>query len=148
MPDTHLNNHHRDTLTALFAHPTSGNIRWVDVVSLIGALGDIEEKHDGRFRVTIGGEMGTQPATTTDATGGTPVPRGAEAFEGLRVGMRQPDAAAAVGQPSQKLASERNEVWVFRSEGRTWKVMFDKATGRLVRVVEALPGNAEMIVVQ
>ena len=99
-------------------------------------------------RVTIGGEMGTQPATTTDATGGTPVPRGAEAFEGLRVGMRQPDAAAAVGQPSQKLASERNEVWVFRSEGRTWKVMFDKATGRLVRVVEALPGNAEMIVVQ
>ena len=57
MPDTHLNNHHRDTLTALFAHPTSGNIRWVDVVSLIGALGEIEEKHDGRFRVTIGGEV-------------------------------------------------------------------------------------------
>ena len=52
-----LNNHHRDTLTALFAHPTSHNIRWVDVVSLIEAAGEIEEKHDGRFRVTLGSEI-------------------------------------------------------------------------------------------
>jgi hypothetical protein len=57
MPVSHLNNHHRDTLGALFAHPTSGNVRWVDVVSLIGAVGEMEEKHDGRFRVTIGGEV-------------------------------------------------------------------------------------------
>ena len=56
MSDLHLNNHHRDTLSALFAHPTSHNIRWVDVVSLIGAVGEVEEKHDGRFRVTIGAE--------------------------------------------------------------------------------------------
>ncbi len=52
-----LNNHHRDTLTAIFAHPTSHNIRWVDVVSLIGAVGEIEEKHDGRFRVSIGSSV-------------------------------------------------------------------------------------------
>ena len=57
MSDASLNNHHRDTLTALFAHPTSHNIRWVDVVSLIGAVGEIEEKHDGRFRVTLGSEV-------------------------------------------------------------------------------------------
>ena len=57
MTDETLNNHHRDTLTALFAHPTSHNIRWVDVVSLIGAVGEIEEKHDGRFRVTLGSEV-------------------------------------------------------------------------------------------
>ncbi len=57
MPDTHLNNHHRDTLTALYAHPTSHNIRWVDVVSLLGAVGEVEEKHDGRFRVAVGGQV-------------------------------------------------------------------------------------------
>jgi hypothetical protein len=57
MTDETLSNHHRDTLTALFAHPTSHNIRWVDVVSLVGAVGQIEEKHDGRFRVTLGSEV-------------------------------------------------------------------------------------------
>ncbi|MBK9741069.1 MAG: hypothetical protein IPO93_16585 [Actinobacteria bacterium] len=56
MTDTHLNNHHRDTLSALFAHPTSHNIRWVDIVSLVGAVGEVEEKHDGRFRLTVGSE--------------------------------------------------------------------------------------------
>ncbi|MFM7147331.1 MAG: hypothetical protein ACKOW5_13475 [Actinomycetales bacterium] len=49
-----LNNHHTDTLAAIHAHPTSHNIRWVDVVSLVGAVGEVEEKHDGRFRFTIG----------------------------------------------------------------------------------------------
>lgn len=54
---THLNNHHLDTLTAIFAHPTSHNIQWVDVTSLIGAIGSIEEKRDGKFRVQIGDEV-------------------------------------------------------------------------------------------
>ena len=53
----HLNNHHRDTVTALFAHPTSHNIRWVDVISLLEAVGEVEEKHDGRFRISVGGEV-------------------------------------------------------------------------------------------
>lgn len=53
----HLNNHHRDTLTAIFAHPTSHNIRWVDVISLLEAVGEVEEKHDGRFRITVGTEI-------------------------------------------------------------------------------------------
>ena len=57
MAAAHLSNHHRDTITAVFAHPTSHNIRWVDIVSLVGAVGEIEEKHDGRFRVTIGSEV-------------------------------------------------------------------------------------------
>ena len=56
MTDTGLNNHHRDTLTALFAHPTSHNIRWVDVLNLVGAVGQVEEKHDGRTRLEIGGQ--------------------------------------------------------------------------------------------
>lgn len=53
----HLNNHHIDTLTSIFAHPTGHNIRWPDVVSLIGTVGSIEEKHDGKFRVSIGHEV-------------------------------------------------------------------------------------------
>lgn len=52
----HLNNHHTDTLTAIFDHAASGNIRWADVESLIGAVGTIEQRHDGRFKVQIGAE--------------------------------------------------------------------------------------------
>ncbi|MDA3021775.1 MAG: hypothetical protein O2943_03775 [Actinomycetota bacterium] len=53
----HLNNHHRGTLAAIFAHPTSHNIRWVDVISLLEALGSVEVKHDGRLRITVGPEI-------------------------------------------------------------------------------------------
>jgi hypothetical protein len=33
VPD--LNNHHRNTLEAIFNHPASGNIEWRQVVSLL-----------------------------------------------------------------------------------------------------------------
>jgi hypothetical protein len=39
-------------------------------------------------------------------------------------------------------------VWVFRRGERTWKVTFDQTPGAVTRVTEALPGNAEMIMVQ
>ncbi len=52
----HLNNHHSDTLTAIFQHPVSHNIRWHDVVSLLGAVGVVEERHDGKWKVTVGTE--------------------------------------------------------------------------------------------
>lgn len=52
----HLNSHHRDTLAQLFAHPTSRNLRWVDVISLLNAVGEAEEKSEGRLRVTVGKE--------------------------------------------------------------------------------------------
>ncbi len=100
-------------------------------------------------RVTFGGGAGVEPAVKPESTGETPVPQGAaEAFEALRVGMSPEAVAAAVGQPSQKLGSQKSEVWVYSRGSRTWKVTLDKASGGLVRVVEALPGNAEMIVVQ
>lgn len=51
-----LNNHHTDTLTAIFDHPASGNIRWADVESLLGAVGTVEERHDGKFKVSVGAE--------------------------------------------------------------------------------------------
>jgi hypothetical protein len=51
-----LNNHHRDTLLKIFEHPTSHNIAWHDVLSLLEAVGSVEEQHDGKYVVRIGQE--------------------------------------------------------------------------------------------
>jgi hypothetical protein len=57
MPDpNHLSGPHRETLSLLFRHPTSHNIEWPAVVSLLEATGSIEERHDGKYLVTIGTE--------------------------------------------------------------------------------------------
>jgi hypothetical protein len=53
----HLNHHHRDTLETLFAHPTSHNLKWVDVLSLLVAVGTVEEKSGGDVRVVLGAEV-------------------------------------------------------------------------------------------
>lgn len=52
----HLSSHHRDTLLAIFQHPTGHNIEWHDVVSLLEAVGSIEDRHDDMFRFRIGSE--------------------------------------------------------------------------------------------
>lgn len=52
-----VNHHHRDTIVTLFAHPTSHNLKWVDVISLLNAVGSVEEKPDGRIRVSLGNEV-------------------------------------------------------------------------------------------
>ena len=52
----HLNNHHRDTLLQIFEHPTSHNIKWRAVLSLLEALGTVEQRHDGKFLIRVGGE--------------------------------------------------------------------------------------------
>lgn len=49
-----LNRHHRDILERIFQHPTSHNIEWHDVVSLLGVVGTIEEHRDGKFEVRVG----------------------------------------------------------------------------------------------
>jgi hypothetical protein len=50
-----LNNRHRDTLEKIFRHPASGNLDWRHVVSLLDAVGTVEE--DGaNVKVTLGGE--------------------------------------------------------------------------------------------
>jgi hypothetical protein len=51
-----LKSHHRDTLNQIFRHPTSHNIEWHDVLSLLGAVASVEESHDGKYLVTLGGE--------------------------------------------------------------------------------------------
>jgi hypothetical protein len=52
----HLNNHHRDTLLQIFQHPTSHNIDWQAVLSLLEAVGTVEPRHDGKYLVRLGGK--------------------------------------------------------------------------------------------
>ena len=51
-----LNNQHKDTLLQLFQHPTSHNIEWHAVLSLLEAVGTVEQRHDGKIVVHVGGE--------------------------------------------------------------------------------------------
>src|SRR4249919_1022108 len=53
----HLNNHHRDTLLQIFQHPTSHNIEWHAVLSLLEAVGSVEQRHDGKYVVRVGDEQ-------------------------------------------------------------------------------------------
>jgi len=52
-----LNNHHRDTLAKIFQHPTSHNIEWPDVISLLSAVGTAVEHKEGKFEVRVGAEV-------------------------------------------------------------------------------------------
>jgi len=55
-PEPVTNPHHRQTLLRLFEHPTSHNIEWHDVVSLLEAVGSVELRHDGEYAVHVGDE--------------------------------------------------------------------------------------------
>ncbi len=52
----HLNNHHRDILLQIFEHPSSHNVEWHDVLSLLEAVGSVQTRHDGKYMVTVGTE--------------------------------------------------------------------------------------------
>ncbi len=52
----HLDGRHRDTLTQIFQHPVSHNIEWNRTLSLLEAVGDVTEEHDGRFKIHVGDE--------------------------------------------------------------------------------------------
>ena len=41
--ETKLDAHHRKTVEKLFTHPTSHNIQWHDVLSLLKAVAEVEE---------------------------------------------------------------------------------------------------------
>ena len=51
----HLSNHHRTTLRQIFQHPVSHNIEWHAVVSLLEAVGSVEQR-GGKVAVTIGSQ--------------------------------------------------------------------------------------------
>ncbi len=55
----HLSNHHRDTLAQIMRHPVSHNIEWRAVLSLLEAVGSVDQSHDGKFVVRVGAETQT-----------------------------------------------------------------------------------------
>ena len=52
----HLSGHHRDTLLRIFQQDTNYNVEWHDVVSLLEAIGSIEQQHGDMFLLRIGQE--------------------------------------------------------------------------------------------
>jgi hypothetical protein len=52
----HLNGHQRDTLVRIFQQDTNYNVEWHDVVSLLEAVGSIEQRHDDMFVFRIAKE--------------------------------------------------------------------------------------------
>ena len=52
----HLDNRHRNTLREIFQHPTSHNIEWHAVTSLLEAIGTVAVHHDGKVTVSVGSE--------------------------------------------------------------------------------------------
>jgi hypothetical protein len=53
----HLDGRHRDTLRQIFEHPTSHNIEWRAVMSLLEAIGTVTVRHDGKVAVKMGAEL-------------------------------------------------------------------------------------------
>ena len=52
----HLSGHHRDTLAKVFDHQASHNVEWHAVRSLLEAVGEVDERHNGKLEVTVGPE--------------------------------------------------------------------------------------------
>ena len=52
-----LDGRHRDTLRRIFEHPTSHNIEWHEVTSLLDAVGDVTVRPDGKLSVKVGPEL-------------------------------------------------------------------------------------------
>ncbi len=63
----HLDNRHRNTLHQIFEHPTSHNIEWHAVTSLLDAIGTADVHHDGKVEVRIGSQhVFLEPPTGKD----------------------------------------------------------------------------------
>ena len=54
MAEQKLDSHHRATLEHLFRHPLSHNIQWHDVLSLLEAVGTVDERKPDHYLVKIG----------------------------------------------------------------------------------------------
>lgn len=57
----HLDSHHRATCEKIHRHPTSHNIQWHDVLSLLASLGECRETKHGSFECKIGEELHVFP---------------------------------------------------------------------------------------
>ena len=52
----HLNHKQLDALKRVYAHPVAHNLTWHEVRTLLDAVGEVEEKHNGSWRITIAGQ--------------------------------------------------------------------------------------------
>jgi hypothetical protein len=52
-----LDAEHRDTVEQIFARRSSGNVEWRRVRSLLDAVATVTEEHNGKLRVSLGGEI-------------------------------------------------------------------------------------------
>ena len=53
----HLDSRHKDTLRQIFEHPTSHNIEWRAVLSLLESIGTVTERHDGKVEAKVGTDL-------------------------------------------------------------------------------------------
>jgi thiamine biosynthesis lipoprotein ApbE len=83
---TKLDAHHRKTVEKLFAHPIGHNIQWHDVLSLLEAVAEVDESHEGRFKITLGPETQTLAA-----------PRGPDIDTQMVVDLRRMLKGAGIG---------------------------------------------------
>ena len=60
--EAHLSSHHRDTIERIFSHPSSHNIEWRQVVSLLETIGIVTHEHNGKLKVALGPETEVLPA--------------------------------------------------------------------------------------
>jgi hypothetical protein len=81
----HLDHHHRRTAEAILSHPVSHNIEWRDVISLLEAIGEVSEEHNGKFKIGVGGETETLHR-----------PSGKDVGEQMVVDLRRMLAAAGI----------------------------------------------------
>jgi hypothetical protein len=84
-----LNNHHRETVEKILDHPASGNVEWRQVLSLLEAIGEAVEEHNGKFKVTVGPETEILHA-----------PRGKDVDEQMIVDLRRMLVQAGYGDSS------------------------------------------------
>jgi hypothetical protein len=59
MSSSPLSHHHRETIDRIFGDPTSGNIEWRQVRSLLEAVGTVTQEHSGKLVVEIGPDRKT-----------------------------------------------------------------------------------------
>ena len=53
----HLNHKQLSVLEKVFTHPVTHDLTWHDVTTLLDAVGTLEQKHNGSWHITIGGQM-------------------------------------------------------------------------------------------
>jgi hypothetical protein len=89
-PSSELDGRHRDTVEKIFSHPSSGNLEWREVRSLLEAVAETTEEHNGKLKVKLG-----------DETEVFDPPRGKDVDQQMIVDLRRMLRNAGFGTPSK-----------------------------------------------